>query len=78
MYNQNYQEYVTRVKAIVEKSQEDIGDDGDEEMKDDNWTWFKIQMSPAAKDLVNLKEIILLYLLRIGIVAKVGKKHLQY
>ena len=78
MYNQNYQEYVTRVKAIVEKSQEDIGDDGDEEMKDDNWTWFKIQMSPVAKDLVNLKEIILLYLLRIGIVAKVGKKHLQY
>ena len=34
MYSQNYQEYVARVKAIVEASQADFGDD-DEEMKED-------------------------------------------
>ena len=34
MYQQNYQEYVTRVKDVVEKSQ--AGLDDDEEMKDDD------------------------------------------
>ena len=29
MYSQNYQEYCSRVRAVVEKSQEDVGDEDD-------------------------------------------------
>ena len=61
MYSQNYQEYVGRVKTVVEQSQTDLGDDDNEEMKEDLWTWFDLYISLSRSGHVTLKQTITKY-----------------